>query len=28
VEHARFFGRLHWLGFATRRISARRSSVA
>ena len=24
VEHARHLGRLHWLGFSTRRISARR----
>ena len=24
VEHARHLGRLHWLGFTTRRITARR----
>ncbi len=28
VEHARYFGRLHWLGFSTRRITARRGQVA
>ncbi len=28
VEHARYLGRLHWLGFATRRITARRSESA
>ena len=28
VEHARHLGRLHWLGFATRRISARRTAGA
>ncbi len=28
VEHARFYGRLHWLGFSTRRITARRGAVA
>ncbi len=27
VEHARHFGRLHWLGFATGRLSARRPSA-
>lgn len=26
VEHARHLGRLHWLGFTTRRITARRGS--
>ncbi len=25
VEHARHFGRLHWFGFSTRRIGARRT---
>jgi hypothetical protein len=25
VEHARYFGRMHWLGLNTRRISARRT---
>ena len=24
VEHARFMGRMHWLGFNTERITARR----
>lgn len=28
VEHARHLGRLHWLGFATRRIGARRAESA
>ena len=27
VEHARHHGRLHWLGFATRRIGARRADA-
>jgi len=26
VEHARYIGRMHWLGFNTERITARRSS--
>lgn len=28
VEHARHLGRLHWLGFTTRRITARRTESA
>jgi predicted CoA-binding protein len=27
VEHARYLGRMHWLGFNTRRISARRDGA-
>ncbi len=27
VEHARYLGRMHWLGFNTGRITARRASV-
>ena len=27
VEYARYFGRMHWLGFNTGRITARRASV-
>ncbi len=27
VEHARHFGRLHWLGFSTGRLTARRAPV-
>jgi hypothetical protein len=25
IEHARYLGRMHWLGFNTGRISARRA---
>jgi hypothetical protein len=28
VEHARYLGRMHWLGFNTRQITARREGVA
>ena len=28
VEHARFLGRMHWLGFNTGRITARRERIA
>ena len=27
VEHARYLGRMHWLGFNTGRITARRAKV-
>ena len=26
IEHARYLGRMHWLGFNTGRITARRST--
>ena len=28
VEHARFLGRMHWLGFNTRRVTSRRTPPA
>ena len=27
VEHARYMGRMHWLGFNTGRVTARRGSL-
>jgi hypothetical protein len=28
VEHARYLGRMHWLGFNTEQITARRATIA